>query len=180
MRVITIILGALLLIGGIYCMFAPIATYSALGWLIGFAMIVEGIGSVIVWNDRRRLGLADGWTLAGAILSIVLGVFLLGSFAAQFALDLFIAYLIAIWLVFGGIARIAAALSIRKYQKETMGADAPSSGWIGLLVIGILIIILGILCIFNPTSIMISVGLLLGLSIVCTGAGLIANGARRR
>ena len=176
MKVITIILGALLLIGGVYCMFAPVATYAALGWLIGLAMIVEGIGSVISWNERRMLGLADGWTLAGAIVSIVLGVVLLGSYAAQFAIDLFVAYIIAFWLVFGGITRIVAAINLRKYQQQSGPNSIPVS-WVGLLVVGILIVILGALCVFNPLSVMVSVGFLWGLSIVMVGVGLIVRGA---
>ena len=64
MRIIKVILGVLLAVGGIYCMFTPIATYSTLAWLIGLAMIAEGVASVITWSSRRELGLANGWTLA--------------------------------------------------------------------------------------------------------------------
>lgn len=177
MKVVTIILGIMMLIGGVYCMFAPIETYAALSWLIGAAMIVEGVGSVITWNDRRKYGLADSWTLLGAIVSIALGVFLLGSFAAQLAVDYFIAYLIAIWLVFGGIARIAAAISIRNYQNQ-MGSGAIATSWVALFALGVLIVILGVLCIFNPVSVMVGVGFMLGLSIVFVGAGLVVRGVR--
>ena len=177
MKIITIVLGALMLIGGVYCMFAPIETYASLSWLIGAAMIAEGIASIITWNDRRRYGLADGWTLAGAIVSIVLGVFLIGSYAARFAVDLFIAYMIAIWLVVGGIARIVAAINIRNYQNQ-MGSNAIPTNWVALLILGILVTILGVLCIFNPTSVMVGVGFMLGISIVCMGVGLIGVGAR--
>ena len=175
MKVLTIILGALILIGGVYCMFAPIATYSAISWLIGLAMIVEGVGSAITWSERRRYGLADGWTLAGAIVSIIIGIILICSFAFQIAIDFLIAYLIAIWLVFGGITRIAAGIGIHRYQTET-GDNSLRTSWGGLVVLGILIAILGVLCIFNPVAVMVSVGFLLGLSIVCIGAGLIARG----
>ena len=177
MKIFTIVMGALLVVGGMYCMFAPIATYSALSWLIGLAMLVEGIGSVITWNERRRIGIADGWTLVGAIVSIVLGIFLLVSYVARFAVDMFIAYLIAIWLVFGGISRIIAALNLRNYQYQ-LGVGAAPGNWVALLVLGIALVVLGILCIFNPVSIMISVGFLLGLSIVFSGVGLVVTGFR--
>lgn len=169
MRVLTIILGILLVIGGIYCISAPVATYATLGWVIGLSMVVEGVGSVIAWNDLRALGLANGWTLAGSILSLVFGVFLLGSYALQFAVDMFFAYLIAIWLVVGGITRIVAAISVR----GSLG-QARARGWVAQLVLGVLIVIMGVLCIFNPLSIMAGVGLMWGMSIVIVGAGLIA------
>ena len=171
MRVIMIILGVVLAVGGIYCMLTPIATYAALAWLIGLAMIVEGVASIITWNRRRKLGLASGWTLVGAIVSIVLGVFLLGSYAMQFAVDMFIAYLIAIWLVVAGVTRIVAAIAVR----NSRGREA-ARGWIIQVVLGVLIIILGILCISNPLSIMAGVGLMLGISIVLVGVALIASG----
>lgn len=66
MRILTIILGVFLVIGGIYCMLTPVATYSAIGWIIGAAMLIEGVASVITWSERRRLGLADGFSLVAA------------------------------------------------------------------------------------------------------------------
>ncbi len=169
MRIIKVVLGVLLAVGGIYCMFTPIATYSVLAWLIGLAMIVEGVGGVITWNTRRELGLANGWTLAGSIVSIVLGMVLLGSYVLQFAIDAFIAYLIAIWLVVAGITRIVAAIAVRSQGKE--GA----SGWIAQIALGVLIAILGVLCIFNPLSVVAGVGMMLGISIVFVGIDLVIS-----
>lgn len=169
MKVITIIMGVLLVVGGIYCIMTPVATYSAMGWLIGLSMVVEGVASAITWNERRKLGIASGWSLAGSIVSIILGVFLLGSFALQFAVDVFIAYLIAVWLIIAGVARVVAAISARNSQDQ-----AYASTWAIQLVLGVLIVILGILYIFNPLSAMIGVGLLMGMSIVAVGVELIA------
>ena len=172
MRVLTAILGVLLVVSGFYCMAAPVAVYSALGLVIGLSMIVEGIGSIVTWNARRNMGLANGWTLAASILSIVLGVILTGSYTMQFAMDLFIAYLIAAWLIFGGIARIVTAIAAR----SSFGKEG-ARGWIVQLIFGVLIVILGVMCIFNPLSIMAGVGLMWGVSIVAVGAGLIAVSA---
>lgn len=175
MKVITIILGVLLAIGGVYCMFAPIATYATIGWLIGASMVIDGVARIVMWSELRKTGNASGWTLAGAIVSLLLGIFLLGSYVAQFAVDLFIAYLIAAWLVIGGITRIIAAFELRNLQK-TSGPFAGSGSWASILAIGAIITILGVLCIFNPTAVMISVGFLLGLSIVTTGVALVVAG----
>lgn len=173
MKVVTIILGVLLLVGGIYCVFTPVATYAAIAWLIGLSMVVEGVASIITWSEARRLGLANGWTLAGSIISLVLGVFLLGSYFLRFAVDMFIAYLIAVWLIVAGVTRIVAAINVRNSNDQVY-----ASGWGIQLVLGILIVILGILYIFNPLSAMMSMGMLLGLSIIVVGAELIAAGFR--
>lgn len=173
MKIVTIVLGILLVVSGIYCILTPVATYSALGWIIGASMLVEGVAGIISWSDLRRLGLANGWALAEAIISIVLGVFLLGSYVMQFAVDMFIAYLIAVWLVFSGITRVVAAISMRNSQYPV-----ESRGWAGQLALGVVIAILGILCIFNPLSIVAGVGLMLGISIVLVGVGLVTSGFR--
>ena len=175
MKIIAIILGVLLAIGGVYCMFAPIATYATISWLIGAAMVIEGVARIVVWSEQRRNGYATGWTLVGAIVSLLLGIFLLGSFVAQFAVDVFIAYLIAVWMVVGGITRIIAAFELRNLQNQA-GPFAGSGSWVSVLAIGAIITILGVLCIFNPTAVMISVGFLLGLSIVSTGVALVVSG----
>lgn len=174
MKIITIILGVLLAIGGVYCIITPIATYSAISWLIGISMVAEGIARIILWSDLRKAGLANGWTLAGAIVSVLLGIFLLGSFVAQIAVDIFIAYLIAVWLVVAGITRIAVAVSLRREENQGAG----TSNWVALLAFGVLLIILGLLCVFNPTAVMVGVGFLLGLSITLTGVGLVATAIR--
>ena len=170
MKVLTILLGVLLAVGGIYCTIAPVETYSAIGWLIGLSMVVEGVGDAVTWNVRRKLGFANGWTLVGSIVSIVLGAFLVGSYVLQFAVDLFIAYLIAVWLVVIGIARIVAAIGARSSQGQG------TSGWIVHVVLGVLIALLGILCVYNPLPIAVGVGFMLGLSIILAGVGLVVGG----
>lgn len=175
MKVITVILGVLLVIGGIYCIFSPVATYSAMGWLIGLSMLAEGVANVITWNSRRKLGVADGWSLAGGIISIILGVFMLGSYAMQAAVDVFIAYLIAFWLVVAGIVRIVTALNMRKSTDQAL-----ANGWAIQLVLGVLIIILGILNMLNPVSVMIGIGMMMGVSIVFVGVTLIEGALMTR
>ncbi len=174
MKILSIVLGVLLAIGGVYCLMTPIATYSVLSWLIGLAMLVEGIGSVVTWNDRRKLGFADGWTLLGAIVSIILGCILLVSYVAQFAVDLFIAYMIAAWFVIGGITRIIAAVKLRQFRDAT--GSAIDGSWGLLLVLGIIIVILGVLCLFNPLAVMVGVGAMLGVAIIFSGIDLIVRG----
>lgn len=179
MRIITIVLGAIMLIGGIYCLFTPIDTYTSLSWLIGFAMLVEGVGSIVSWNERRKYGFADGWTLLGAIVSIALGCFLLVSYVAQLAISLFIAYLIAAWLVIGGITRIIAAIKLRSFHNTAQTLIIGTS-WPGLLALGILVTVLGVLCLVAPSIIMVSIGIMLGLAIICLGIGLIVRGITMR
>jgi uncharacterized membrane protein HdeD (DUF308 family) len=171
-RVILIILGILLVIGGLWCMFQPTITYSATAFVIGFCLILAGCGAASTWSWRKELGLASGWNLAGSILSIIMGVIIIVSEAVQGAVDVFILYLVAAWLVLAGITEIAAALSIRKVRKET-GAHLLGANWAFDLVMGILIVIVGVLSFIDPTGLAIAFGILIGLGITMVGTNMI-------
>jgi uncharacterized membrane protein HdeD (DUF308 family) len=105
-KIVSVILGILMIASGIYCLATPGITFLAVGWIIGFNMIADAIGNIITWKDRKDEGMADGWTLAGAIVSLIFGIVLLGSNAMQLSVDLFVAYMAAIWLIVIGILQI--------------------------------------------------------------------------
>ena len=82
----------------------------------------------------------------------------------------------AAWLVFGGVARIAAAISLRKIHQE---GGMMGENWLLLMLLGILIVIMGIACFINPILAMEGVGIVLGLSIIVTGGSIIAASMSR-
>ena len=170
MKIFGIIMGVLLTIGGLSCMFTPIATFASLGTLVGFAMVFEGVGSIITWNARRQEGTADGWSLAGAILSVVLGVFVLASGLMQFSIDLFLAYLAAFWLIAEGVFRIMSSFALRSAANEGY-YRGPS--WIWTLIAGIIVVFGGIVCLCHPVLAMASIGFLLGCGILSSGISLV-------
>lgn len=176
MRVVGVILGAALLVLGVYCLVTPVETFAMLSWLIGLAMLVDGVSNALTWNERRKYGFADGWTLVGAIASIALGVLVLGSLAAQIVIDTILAYLVAAWLVIGGITRIAAAIGLRNLNRtdRTIGGN-----WLVLMLLGILVTAMGIACFIHPTFAMVGVGIILGLSIIVAGCSVIAASLSR-
>lgn len=171
-RVILIIFGILLVIGGFWCMFQPTLTYAATAFVIGLCLILAGCGSISTWSWRKELGFASGWNLAGAILSIVLGVIVIISDAVQGAVDIFILYLVAAWLVLAGIMQICASLNIRKVRNE-LGTHLLGANWAFDLVMGILIIIVGVLSFIDPTGLAIAFGILIGLGIMMVGTNMI-------
>ena len=87
-KIVSVIFGILMIASGIYCLATPGITFLAVGWIIGFNMIADAIGNIITWKDRKDEGMADGWTLAGAIVSLIFGIVLLGSNAMQLSVDL--------------------------------------------------------------------------------------------
>ena len=172
-RVLGIIVGVLIVILGISCFFTPIETFGITGWLITFALLIDGITKVLVWNDGRRVGVKDNWVLIGGILSIVLGVVMLGSVAARVAVDAFVAYLLGFWLFVDGILRIVQSFQMRKAQKTLGGVLG--SNWTLAFVSGIIMTVLGIFCVANPVIMMIYVGWGIGFSFIVGGLGLITS-----
>lgn len=173
-RVLTAILGVLTIIAGFFCLMWPGLTYTSLVWMIGIVMIVDGIANIISWSDRRDLGLADGWSLAGAIVSILFGIVLVVSNLMQVVMDVFVAYMVAAWLFIYGIIRIVMAFKLRSARKALgSGVDAVAPRWGWVLCMGILMVICGIIGFFNPMSMMLAVGVVAGIAIVIFGADLI-------
>lgn len=170
MNVLSIILGVILIVGGMYCLLTPIATFATLGWLIGLSMVLEGFGTILAWNERRKMGLAGTWTLIGAIFSTLMGAIILSNSVVQLGIDAFLTNLVALWLIGGGIMRILASFAVRDAHKN---GSATGSNWWMLLLAGILMTIVGVFGLFHPMLTAMSVGTLMGISIISSGMGLI-------
>lgn len=175
-RIITLLLGIVMIITGVYCLFTPMMTYMTLGYIVGFNMVMDAIGGIVTWSDRKKAGQADGWTLAGAIISLVFGIVLLGSTALQLVVDAVIVYIAAAWLIVIGILRIVHAAKVHKLRKA-LDAEILGKRWWLMMLIGILLVIGGILSFINPTGLIIAIGILFGLNIIVAGANLIAVAA---
>ena len=175
-RILTLILGVMMIVTGVYCLFTPAMTYLTLGYIVGFNMMMDAIGGIATWSDRRRLGIADGWTLAGSIASLAFSVILLGSAAMQLAVDLMIVYIAAMWLVVSGIIRIIRGVQLRKLQKA-LQTQAIGSRWWLVLLTGILLVAFGVLSFSDPSGLMVAIGINFGINIIVSGVGLVAVAA---
>ena len=174
-KICIIILGIAMACMGIFCIFTPGATYLELGYVIGLSMIIDGIGRCVEWWQSRKTGDASGLSLATAIISLLFGIILIGNNFMQIAVDVFIAYLAAIWVLILGIIRVCYALKARKVHKE-FDTLLLGKHWGVALTYGIILIILGCICIANPSIAMFSIGIGIGISILVTGTNLITLG----
>lgn len=175
-RIITTILGVVMIGTGIYCLFTPALTYMTLGYIVGINMIIDAIGGLILWHERKKAGAADGWALAGAIASLVFGIILTGSAALQLIVDMTIVYLAAFWLIVIGVIRIVLSLRLRKVRKA-LDAEVLGRRWWLVMLIGILLVACGILSLFNPSGLIIAIGINFGLNIILAGVNLIVTAA---
>lgn len=170
MKIVGIILGVLLVICGVWCSITPIETFTTLGWLLGTAMVIEGIGSITSFVTDKRNGSSSVWTLVGGIASVVFGVLIWCSFALRVSIDFALAYIVSAWLIVAGVARIIAAVDLRKMKNA--GAVV-GRNWGLVMVMGVITTIIGIICLFHPLLAMGGVGLMIGIGIISTGLSMI-------
>ena len=170
-RILGVIAGVLIVMLGVSCFFTPIATFGITGWLIALGLIADGASKIVLWNDYRKTGVSDTLALVGGILSIVFGIVMVGSIAARAAVDVFVAVLVSVWLLFAGCVRIARSFKMRKVQ-TTIDAML-GTRWTLALVTGIIMVVVGIFCVANPIIVMVAIGWQIGFSMVMGGIGLI-------
>ena len=172
-KILSIILGVLMIGSGIYCLATPGLTFMTLGVIIGFDMIADAIGNIFTWKERRDRGLADGFTLAGAIVSLIFGLMLLGSGVMQLSVDLFVAYAAANWLIVIGILRLVRSIKLQQIN-QTADANEGTRLWWVVLINGILLILLGVMSMMNPSITALAIGTMMGLNVLFAGISLIS------
>ncbi|MBQ8161486.1 MAG: DUF308 domain-containing protein [Clostridia bacterium] len=173
-KILSAILGLLMMASGIYCLMTPGLTFMTVGWLIGCNMIADAAGNIITWKERKDEGMADGWTLAGAIASLAFGIVLLGSNALQLSVDMFVAYLAAAWLLVIGIMRFVRSMKLRRFHRA-LNTKIVAKRWWVVMLNGIVLIALGILSLMNPTITAFAIGTMMGLNILFAGVNLIST-----
>ena len=172
MKVTGIVIGVLLILGGISCMLTPTVTYLTLAWVAGFSMIVDAIGNIATWFAKKKDRMADGWDLAGAIASLIFGVILVSSAAAQVLTAVIMVNIVAVWIIVKGIIRIVAAIRLRQLRKA-LDAQVLGRNWGKILAMGILMTICGILCLIDSGILMVVIGIAVGIAIISSGVNLI-------
>ena len=171
-KVLAVILGIFMIIGGLYCLFSPGLTYLTIGYVVGMCMVIDAVGGFINWHEAKKSGEADGWMLTSAILSAVFGFFVLNDSVLQLGIDVFIVYYIAIWLVCRGVVVIVHAFKIRRLHKN-WNTKKLGTQWYLPLCLGILLCVFGILSMFNPAVLASTIGVFISLGIISAGANMI-------
>ena len=175
-KIVAIIAGILMVIGGMACMLAPGMTYLSLAWIVGVLMIVEGVSTIVAFFAAREVRDVDGWDMLSGIFSLIFGIILVGSNLMQLLADALILQIVSAWIVIRGVIRIAAALRIRKLGKEMDNEDGFGRRWWVLLVLGVLMIVVGILCFAHPVALAIAIGFYIGFAMCAAGADLVLLG----
>lgn len=111
-RVLSVILGLLVVGAGIYLLINPSFGVELLAYIIGIAWIVEGVATLADSSSRASRGMAIFY----AIVSIIGGVLI---FFVPTAAVVFLLKIVAIVLIIAGVVQIFQALTLgRRAQRE--------------------------------------------------------------
>lgn len=164
MKVLTIIIGILLVIVGFFCLFTPGLTLLSVGWLLGLMLVLAGISIIVDYFVLRKAFPYSGWNLFLGIVTLVMGGILLINQGAQMVTDVIAIYMLGVWLLVMGIVRVVEAIQMRK---------TPGSGWGWILALGIIMAIIGVYSFFHPTVAAFTLAWLIGIYIIIAGVDLI-------
>ncbi len=157
---LSIVIGILALIVGIWSLFTPFETFAVLTLLFVIIFLVQGILEIIFSISNRQTLHGWGWTLALGIVDVIFSIILMMNMALT---PLVFSYVIAFWLLFRSIWGISVAIDFRGFK---------DSGWGWLLAFSILGVLLSCIMFFMP-------GLAATFAIYLVGFALITYGIFR-
>ena len=175
-RFLVILMGLLMVVGGVYCLFTPVTTFLTTGYIVGVIIFCDAIGNIIAWFNAKKYVEISGWYLANAIISLIFGIIIMLSIGMQFAVDMFIVYAVAVWVIMTGISRISMAIRMKQLMNK-LPKIFNNKKWLGILLFGILMVLFGILCVFKPIVLSSVLGVLIAWFIIFAGASLITLGS---
>lgn len=163
MAVLTIILGVLLMVGGVACIFTPFATFLAAGYIIGIMLFIFGIFALIRSIQTKAGALA----YVTSILALVVGFLAVFRPGGTLVIDFLILIFVAIWFLFQGVSSLVMSIKLR-HEKKNWGLGVAA---------GIFGIAAGIICLIFPNAEMFAVGILIGIFLLEAGLSLITYGS---
>ena len=175
-RFFVILMGLLMVVGGVYCLFTPVTTFLTTGYIVGVIIFCDAIGNIVAWFNAKKYVEISGWYLANAIISLIFGIIIMLSIGMQFAVDMFIVYAVAVWVIMTGISRISMAIRMKQLMNK-LPKIFNNKKWLGILLFGILMVLFGILCVFKPIVLSSVLGVLIAWFIIFAGASLITLGS---
>ena len=141
LKVLWVIAGIVLILGGCAAFFNPFKAFVVTEVILGAALIISGIVSIIAYIRTQKHMLGAGWILAEGILSLILGLLICCSKYSNGLFAITVSTFLGLWLLFSGVSQM-----IRSFDLHKLGAH----GWGWITAWGIICIIGGVAVFCNP------------------------------
>ena len=159
MKVVSYILGVIMVIGGVICLFNPESTVLATGYIMAILLLLFGIIGIVNVIRKRLLPIS----LLASIPAAIIGIIAVIRPGTTLIFDAFMIYLFAGWYVVQGISSIIMAVQSRRFVR----------GWGFALAMGIISVILGIYAFIYPEISLFAIGIMIGIFLIETGIDVI-------
>lgn len=134
----SLLLGLLYIAVALCLLFAPVSSYVALSVIFSISILVSGILEVFFAAGNKKTISSWGWYLAGGIIDLLIGIYLV--FYPLVSMEL-IPFIVAFWLMFRGFTLCGYSTDLKRYGTKDWG-------W--YLVFGILAILCSMAIIWQP------------------------------
>lgn len=164
MRILTIISGIMMILTGLWCVANQGVAFAALAFVLGIAMLINGIivAGAFIKMKKRPEGM--GWVLSDALVGIILGCIVLSN---QLVTDLIIVMFFGMWMLFSGSNRIVGSMTLKKQENK-------SWGW--TMGLGVISTTAGIFSFLNASFVGIALGILIGVFFLIQGINILTFG----
>lgn len=134
----SLLLGILYIGVALSLMFAPLGSYIALSVVFSISMLVTGILEILFALSNRKQASSWGWYLAGGVIDLILGIYLVAYPLVTMEI---IPFIIAFWLMFRGFSATGYAMDLKRYGTHQ---------WSWYLAFGIFAILCSLLILWQP------------------------------
>lgn len=164
-----LVLGVLLVVAGIVVFCNPVESYMALSVMFGVLMLLSGITELAVALGSRNFFMMRGYSIVGAILDLLLGIFL--CVYPQVTLVV-LPVVIGIWLLWHSFMVIGFGGDLSTFR-------LPGSGW--TIFGGVMMLILGLMMVIMPLTVGVAaLAFVTGCAMIVAGAMAIALSLKLR
>ena len=170
-RAALMILGVLLVLIGIGTFITP----KNLPLAGGIGVFLYGLGAILNWREKRKVGFAKKTTLASAIITMAAGLAVLAGGQSGFIAINILVVILALWLIVAGVLEIIGAIIFRKAMTTAdLGVQAPGS--VSSIILGVVLIVSGIFSLFQPLFAVITTGILISMILIVIGIRMVVSG----
>ena len=114
----SLLLGLLYIAVALCLLFAPVSSYVALSVIFSISILVSGILEIFFAAGNKKTISSWGWYLAGGIIDLLIGIYLV--FYPLVSMEL-IPFIVAFWLMFRGFTLCGYSTDLKRYGNEGLG-----------------------------------------------------------
>lgn len=114
----SLLLGLLYIAVALCLLFAPVSSYVALSVIFSISILVSGVLEVFFAAGNKKTISSWGWYLAGGIIDLLIGIYLV--FYPLVSMEL-IPFIVAFWLMFRGFTLCGYSTDLKRYGTKDWG-----------------------------------------------------------